>query len=149
MRAAIIVASLASAAVLAHSTAIVGSAALADPIYCSTWQGVRTCSSPGGYLSHEWSRDGMRFGQDSDGNRWTSSRWQGKTPPPASPRSRIERRRFFYFLTPGSKTRPLRPQGRLRWLWAITPTGRVVRAGFWPNAARFAGLSASASMTRH
>jgi hypothetical protein len=27
--------------------------ALADPIYCSTWQQITTCSSPGGYVSHE------------------------------------------------------------------------------------------------
>jgi hypothetical protein len=29
---------------------------------CSTWQQITTCSSPDGYLSHEWDRDGMRFG---------------------------------------------------------------------------------------
>jgi hypothetical protein len=27
--------------------------ALADPIYCSTWPPITTCSSPGGYVSHE------------------------------------------------------------------------------------------------
>jgi hypothetical protein len=47
------------------------------PIYCSTWQGIRTCSSPDGYRSTEWDRDGMTIGQDSDGRRWTTSRWQG------------------------------------------------------------------------
>jgi hypothetical protein len=57
---------------LAHSAAAVG-----QPLYCSTWQGFTTCSSPGGYTSTEWDRDGMRFGQDSEGNRWTTSRWQG------------------------------------------------------------------------
>ena len=24
--------------------------ALAQPLYCSVWQGIRTCSSPGGYV---------------------------------------------------------------------------------------------------
>jgi hypothetical protein len=43
-----------------------------------TWQGVRTCSSPNGYRSTtEWSRDGMQFGEDNKGNRWSTSRWQG------------------------------------------------------------------------
>jgi hypothetical protein len=56
--------------------ALAPSAALADPVYCSTsFQGYRVCSSPDGYTSTEWSRDGLRFGQDSDGNRWTTSRW--------------------------------------------------------------------------
>jgi hypothetical protein len=30
------------------------------------------------HSSTEGSRDGMRFGQDSDGNRWTTFRWQGR-----------------------------------------------------------------------
>ena len=25
----------------------------------------------------EWEREGMTFGQDSDGNCWTTSRWRG------------------------------------------------------------------------
>ena len=41
------------------------------------FRGYRVCSGPGGYSSTEWSRDGMRFGQDSDGDRWSTSRWQG------------------------------------------------------------------------
>jgi hypothetical protein len=44
---------------------------------CSTWQGITTCQGPGGYRSTEWDRDGMRFGQDNQGDRWTTSRWQG------------------------------------------------------------------------
>jgi hypothetical protein len=49
----------------------------AQPLTCSTWQGITTCSSPGGYVAHEWDRDGMTIGQDSDGRRWATSRWQG------------------------------------------------------------------------
>jgi hypothetical protein len=69
VRAAMLVASLVNALV---------SPALAQPTYCSTsFQGYRICSGPGGYRSTEWERDGMRFGEDSDGNRWTTSQWQG------------------------------------------------------------------------
>jgi hypothetical protein len=70
------------------TAALIGvSPALADSIYCSVWQGIRTCSSPDGYVSHEWNRDGMRFGDDNQGDRWTSWRWQGRdfttvSPPP-------------------------------------------------------------------
>ena len=61
------------AAALIQSTTTLDS----QPLTCSTWQQITTCSSPGGYLSHEWDRDGMRFGDDNQGNRWTTSRWQG------------------------------------------------------------------------
>ena len=37
----------------------------------------RICQAPNGYHSTEWSRDRMWFGQDSDGDRWSTSRWQG------------------------------------------------------------------------
>ena len=30
-----------------------GTATLDEPLYCSTWQGITTCTSPGGYVSHE------------------------------------------------------------------------------------------------
>jgi hypothetical protein len=54
------------------------SPALAGPVTCSTsFQGYRACQGPGGYRSTEWDRDGMTIGQDSDGNRWTTSRWMG------------------------------------------------------------------------
>ena len=58
--------------------ALIGvSLSLADTVTCSTsFQGYRVCSRRSGYVSTEWSRDGMRFGQDSDGNRWTTSRWR-------------------------------------------------------------------------
>ena len=60
-------------AALVQSTVTLGS----EPLYCSTWQQITTCQGPGGYVSHEWSRDGMRFGQDNQGDRWSTSRWQG------------------------------------------------------------------------
>ena len=53
------------------------SPALAQTLTCSTWNGIRTCSGTNGFVSHEWDRDGMRFGQDNQGNAWTTSRWQG------------------------------------------------------------------------
>ena len=40
-------------------------------------QGYLVCQGADGYRSTEWSRDRMRFGQDSDGDRWSTSRWQG------------------------------------------------------------------------
>ena len=56
------------------------SPALADPLYCSTsFQGYRVCQDSHGYRSTEWDRDGMTIGKDSDGRRWTTSRWQGFT----------------------------------------------------------------------
>ena len=70
-------------AALAHSSGTVG-----QPLTCSTWQGVRTCSTPDGYLSHEWNRDGMRFGQDNRGERWTTSRWMGIDTTTVSPPER-------------------------------------------------------------
>jgi hypothetical protein len=60
--------------------ALVGvSPALADPLYCSTWQQITTCLGPDGYVSHEWDRDGMRFGQDNQGDTWSTSRWRDTT----------------------------------------------------------------------
>lgn len=58
--------------------ALVQSGATLDsqPLTCSTWQGITTCSSPDGHVSHEWNRDGMRFGDDNRGDRWTTSRWR-------------------------------------------------------------------------
>jgi hypothetical protein len=61
------------AAALIQSTAAVDS----QTLNCSTWQQFTTCLGPGGYVSHEWDRDGMRFGDDNQGDRWTTSRWQG------------------------------------------------------------------------
>jgi len=67
------VASLVTAAALIQSTATLGS----EPLYCSVWQGIRACQGPDGYRSTEWDRDGMTFGQDNQGDRWTTFRWQG------------------------------------------------------------------------
>ena len=39
-----------------------------EPVACSTWQGFRTCSGPGGYRSTETQRQGMTLGQDNRGN---------------------------------------------------------------------------------
>jgi hypothetical protein len=61
--------------------------ASAETLTCSTWQGIRTCQDGHDYTSHETQWQGMTFGDDSDGNRWTTSRWQDFTtttitPPP-------------------------------------------------------------------
>lgn len=66
-------------AIIILTTALIQSAAaLGEPLYCSTsFQGYRVCQDLHGYRSTEWDRDGMTIGQDSDGNRWTTSRWQG------------------------------------------------------------------------
>jgi hypothetical protein len=49
----------------------------AETLYCSTsFQGYHVCSSPGGATSTEWQWQGMTIGQDSEGNRWTTSRWR-------------------------------------------------------------------------
>ena len=53
--------------------------ALAETLYCSTsFQGYRICSAPGGATSTEWQWGGTVFGQDSDGERWSTSRWQDR-----------------------------------------------------------------------
>jgi hypothetical protein len=53
------------------------SAAHAETLTCSTsFQGYRICTGPGGYRSTEWRWQGMTIGQDSDGARWTTSRWR-------------------------------------------------------------------------
>jgi hypothetical protein len=50
--------------------------ALADTVTCSTFTGVRTCWSPGGYVSHESTWNGITAGDDNQGYRWTTSRWR-------------------------------------------------------------------------
>ena len=50
---------------------------LADPLYCSTWQGIRTCSGTNGYMSHETEWQGRTNGWDNRGDTWSTSRWQG------------------------------------------------------------------------
>jgi hypothetical protein len=50
--------------------------ASAEPVYCSVWQGIRTCAGPDGYVSHETTWNGITTGDDNRGNRWTTSRWR-------------------------------------------------------------------------
>jgi hypothetical protein len=58
--------------------AAVTPALAAEPLACSTsFQGYRVCSGPGGYRSTETSGRGMVVGEDNQGRRWTTSRWQG------------------------------------------------------------------------
>ena len=64
---------IAAVAALTQSAAALGS----ETLTCSTWQGIRTCSSPNGYVSHESTRNGITTGDDNRGNRWTTSRWRG------------------------------------------------------------------------
>ena len=58
--------------------AIIYTSMNAETLYCSTWQGIKTCSSPGGYVSHETQWQGRTNGSDNSGNRWTTSCWQGR-----------------------------------------------------------------------
>jgi hypothetical protein len=67
------VASLVIAAALIQSSGALD----AETLICSTWQQITTCLGPDSYVSREWDRDGMTFGQDNQGDRWTTSRWQG------------------------------------------------------------------------
>jgi hypothetical protein len=52
--------------------------AVAEPVYCSVWQGIRTCVGPGGYVSHQTTWNGITTGDDNQGGRWTRSDWQGR-----------------------------------------------------------------------
>ena len=64
------------AGIIAAVFVSVAGPASAEPVYCSVWQGIRTCSSPDGYVSHETTWNGMTTGDDNRGNRWTTSRWR-------------------------------------------------------------------------
>jgi hypothetical protein len=48
----------------------------AETLTCSTWQGITTCSSPGGYVSHESTWQRLTTGDYNQGDRWTTSRWR-------------------------------------------------------------------------
>jgi hypothetical protein len=50
--------------------------ALAEPVYCSTWQQITTCAGPDGYVSLETTWNGITTGDDNQGNRWSMSRWR-------------------------------------------------------------------------
>lgn len=43
------------------------------------FQGYRICTSPDGRTSAEWEWQGMRLGQNSDGDRWTTTPWRDNT----------------------------------------------------------------------
>ena len=49
-----------------------------QPLTCSTWQGMRTCMSSDGYVSRESTWNGITTGEDNQGDRWTTSRWQDR-----------------------------------------------------------------------
>ena len=51
--------------------------ALAGPLFCTDWQGVRTCQDAHGYASHETEWQGVTTGRDNRGNEWTTSHWNG------------------------------------------------------------------------
>jgi hypothetical protein len=65
---------LVSAAV-AHASVI---PAVAESVYCSTWQQITTCAGPGGYVSHETTWNGITTGDDNRDGKWTRSEWQGR-----------------------------------------------------------------------
>ena len=65
------------AIIILTAALIQSAAAMGETLTCSTFQGYRVCQDLHGYRSTEWDRDGMTIGQDSDGRRWTTSRWQG------------------------------------------------------------------------
>jgi hypothetical protein len=64
-------------ALIIASALVSVSPALPETLFCSTsFQGYRICSSPGGYRSTEWRWQDRAIGQDSDGHRWSTSRWR-------------------------------------------------------------------------
>jgi hypothetical protein len=53
--------------------------AYAQTVTCSTsFQGYRVCQGPDGYRSTEWQWMDRTVGEDSNGDRWSTSRWQGR-----------------------------------------------------------------------
>jgi hypothetical protein len=62
---------------LVSAVAALGSPALAQTVTCITSsQGYRICDDGHGHSTTEWHWQGMTFGQDNQGNRWTTSRWR-------------------------------------------------------------------------
>ena len=61
------------AAALTHGI----SALDAETITCSLWQGITTCSSPSGYVSHETQWQGITTGQDNQGRPLDAKRMAG------------------------------------------------------------------------
>jgi hypothetical protein len=66
------------AGIIAAVFVSVAGPASAEPVYCSVWQGITTCSSPDGYVSHETTWNGITTGSDNRGGKWTRSEWQGR-----------------------------------------------------------------------
>ena len=64
--------------VLAQNAPALGS----ETLYCSTWNGIRTCSAPDGYVSHESQWMGVITGDDNQGNRWTTTTTDIPSPDP-------------------------------------------------------------------
>jgi hypothetical protein len=62
--------------------------AVAEPVYCLVWNGIRTCSSPDGYVSHETTWSGITTGDDNQGVTWRRSEWQGREIITVTPRKR-------------------------------------------------------------
>ena len=60
----------------------------AETLTCSTWQGIRTCSSPDGYVSHESTWNGITTGDDNQGDHWTTSTWMDSETTTVEPRER-------------------------------------------------------------
>jgi hypothetical protein len=56
--------------------AAIAPALAGEPVTCSTWNGVTTCSGPDGYVSHESTWNGITTGSDNRGDRWSTSIWQ-------------------------------------------------------------------------
>jgi hypothetical protein len=52
-----------------------------ETLYCTDWQGIRTCTDAHGYVSHETQWQGQTNGWDNSGNRWTTPRWRDMRPP--------------------------------------------------------------------
>jgi hypothetical protein len=60
---------------IAIFVALLVAPASAQTMTCSTWQGMRTCTSPDGYVTHESTWNGIITGDDNQGNRWSTSKW--------------------------------------------------------------------------
>jgi hypothetical protein len=66
----------------------VGGPVIAETLTCATsFQGYRVCQGADGYRSTEWQWQDQTIGQDSDGNRPSTSRWQGRETTTVWPRS--------------------------------------------------------------
>ena len=52
--------------------------ALGETLTCSERQGIATCIGPGGYVSHETTWHDMVLGTDNWGNRWAETNWNGR-----------------------------------------------------------------------